>query len=218
MALTQDQFYNLAVGDEVIVHGKCEDICSDGDIRVNSWWTVAGEKREQSFLVHYHNVSLPPEKPKYDPCRLFRKGDIVRLKEWNGRCPALPEDWKFDNGLFQVHADEKFNSSVEITRENSEAVYIAPICFLELITPVEELTPYSVEEVDVDSIIFNPKLDPDRDYEAAFHVKYTDIRNGEVTIVKTYYESYIYSYDNAKADAEAERDRLNAEYRKEYQK
>ena len=190
MALTQDQLYNLAVGDEVIVHGKCEDICSDGDIRVNSWWTVAGEQREQSFLVHHHYVSLPSKKPKYDPCRLFRKGDIVRLKEWNGRCPALPEDWKFDNGLFQVHADEKFNSSVEITRENSESVYIAPICFLELVTPVEELEPYSVKET-------------------MSHDGWQIVRDGLPLAI---YDSR--RHPNAKAAAEDECNRLNAEYRK----
>lgn len=215
MALTEAQLYNLAVGDEIIVHGTCDDICPDGDIRVNSFWTVMGEKREQSFLVHYSHVSLPPKKPKYDPCRLFCKGDIVRLKEWNGRCPALPEDWKFDTRLFEVHTAEKFNSLVEITRENSKYVYTTPICFLELVTPVEELEPYSVEEVDVDSLIFNPKLDPDRDHESAFHVRYMNKRNGEITIIKTYYESDIYSYDCAKADAETECKRLNEEWRKE---
>ena len=215
MALTQEQVYNLGIGDEIIVHGKCEDVYGDGDIRVNTYWTVAGEKREQSFLVHSSYVSLPPEKTKYDPCRLFKKGDIVRLKKWNGRCPAIPEDWKFDTGLFVVYAAEKFNSSVEIARENSGVVYVVPVCFLELVTPVEELEPYSIEEVDVDSLIYNPKLDPDRDSESAFHVRYMDKRSGEITIIKTYYESYIYSYDCAKADAEAERDRLNAEYKKE---
>ncbi|MBQ2298575.1 MAG: hypothetical protein II278_04255 [Bacteroidaceae bacterium] len=189
MALTQEQVYNLGIGDEIIVHGKCEDVYGDGDIRVNTYWTVAGEKREQSFLVHYSYVSLPPEKPKYDPCRLFRKGDIVRLKEWNGRCPALPEDWKCDNGLFKVHEDEKFNSSVEITRENSKTVYIAPICFVELVTPVEELEPYElVETTDYWSV------EKENDELCLFWKKH---------------------HPHAKEAAEAERDRLNAEYKKE---
>lgn len=189
MALTQEQVYNIGIGDEIIVHGKCEDVYGDGDIRVNTYWTVAGEKREQSFLVHYSYVSLPPEKPKYDPCRLFRKGDIVRLKEWNGRCPALPEDWKCDNGLFKVHEDEKFNSSVEIIRENSEAVYIAPICFVELVTPVEELEPYElVETTDYWSV------EKENDELCLFWKKH---------------------HPHAKEAAKAERDRLNAEYKKE---
>lgn len=46
MALTEKQVYNLEIGDEVIVHGKCEDVYGNGDIRVNTYWTVAGEKRE----------------------------------------------------------------------------------------------------------------------------------------------------------------------------
>ena len=194
MALTQEQVYNLGIGDEIIVHGKCEDVYGDGDIRVNTYWTVAGEKREQSFLVHSSYVSLPPEKPKYDPCRLFRKGDIVRLKEWNGRCPALPEDWKFDNGLFKVHANEKFNSSVEITRENSEDVYIAPICFLELVTPVEELEPYYIEETEYEYCV-TIMVGERKDTPAIYHKR---------------------MHPNAKAAAEAECARLNAEWRKEH--
>lgn len=200
MALTQEQLHNLAVGDEIIVHGKCEDICFDGDIRVNSYWTVAGERREQSFLVHSSYVSLPPEKPKYDPCRLFRKGDIVRLKEWNGRCPALPDGWKFDGGLFEVHVDEKFSSSVAITRENSKDIYLAPICFLELVTPVEELEPYNVESHE----------------------------NGECGCFKvmqgkqcvsiypygTHETRYYKKSEQAKEAAEAECERLNAEWKK----
>lgn len=189
MSLTQEQVYNLGIGDEIIVHGKCDDVYPDGDIRVNTYWTVAGEKREQSFLVHSSYVSIPPEKPKYDPCRLFRKGDIVRLKEWNGRCPALPEDWKFDNGLFKVHEDEKFNSSVEITRENSKPVYIAPICFVELVTPVEELEPYElVETTDYWSV------EKENDELCLFWKKH---------------------HPHAKETAEAECEKLNAEWKKE---
>ena len=192
--LTQEQIYTLGIGDEIIVHGKCEDIYPDGDIRVSSYWTVAGEKREQSFLVHSSCVSLPTDSQsstvnKYDPCRLFRKGDIVRLKEWNGRCPALPEDWKFDNELFKVHEDEKFNSSVEITREKSKTVYIAPICFLELVTPVEEMEPYK--------LIDSPNT-------------YNIVRDSAT--VMTIYKK---SHPNAKAAADAECARLNEEWRKE---
>lgn len=206
MALTQEQVYNLGIGDEIIVHGKCEDVYGDGDIRVNTYWTVAGEKREQSFLVHSSYVSLPPEKPKYDPCRLFRKGDIVRLKEWNGRCPALPEDWKFDNGLFKVHANEKFNSSVEITRENSEDVYIAPICFLELVTPVEELEPYYIEETDVEFQVRMRYKDKDC-LISCFRFK---------NIVEGYeqYHEMLPDMKQARERAEAERDRLNVKYKK----
>lgn len=203
MALTEAQLYNLAVGDEVIVHGKCEDVYGNEDIRVNTYWTVSGEKREQSFLVHSSYVSLPPEKPKYDPCRLFRKGDIVRLTEWNGRCPALPEDWKFDNGLFKVHVDEKFSSAVAITRENSKDIYLAPICFLELVTPIEELEPYSIEE--------ETAFAGDETY-GIIHIYYN--HNCGRDKVRTFYENGPESWDYTKAAAEAECDRLNADHRK----
>lgn len=136
---------------------------------------------------------------KYDPTRLFKKGDIVRLKDWNGRCPALPKDWKFDNELFKVHEDEKFNSSVEITRENSKTVYIAPICFVELVTPVEELGPYSVHESEVINC-----FDIMRENMCVMTFPYGSKEDG-------FYRNKL----AAKEAAEAERDRLNEAHREE---
>ena len=146
----------------------------------------------------FKSIPEQPEQPKHDPCRLFRKGDIVRLKEWNGRCPALPEDWKRNDGLFKVHEDEKFNSSVEITRESSKNVYIAPICFLELVTPVEELKPYRIGK---------------SDYNGFVNIE----KKGKI-IAMIPYGKELHEHKTEKealAAAEAERDRLNAEYRKE---
>lgn len=186
--LTQEQIKNLKPGDPLVLHSNFNHVDYEGDI----WAEVDG----CTLWFSPSCISLPPEHgtsvptPKHDPCRLFKKGDIVRLKEWNGRCPALPEDWKFDNGLFKVHEDEKFNSSVEITRENSKTVYIAPICFLELVTPVEELEPYMMKELK-DSFI---------------------VTLNDTSLVSKFLKA---SHPNAKAAAEAERDRLNEEWRKE---
>ena len=196
MALTQEQIKNLKPGDVVNIWGLVNLPLRDGNILVELRYEF-----DNRILPAYKQISTefisipgePEEKPKYDPCRLFRKGDIVRLKEWNGRCPALPEDWKFDNGLFKVHEDEKFNSSVEITRENSKTVYIAPICFVELVTPVEELEPYNVHET-----------------EYLFRVM--QVVEGGEQIVSEYRKS---THPHAKEAAEAECTRLNAEWRKE---
>ena len=188
--LTPEQIKRLKPGDIIYLNNyplTFNTSSIDAKI-INAYDNVSdnGEGDLCWFSSEYLTMQSPP---KHDPCRLFKKGDIVRLKEWNGRCPALPEDWKFDNGLFKVHEDEKFNSSVEITRENSKTVYIAPICFLELVTPVEELEPYK--------LIDSPNT-------------YNIVRDS--AMVMTIHKK---SHPNAKAAAEAERDRLNAEYRKE---
>lgn len=193
MALTQDQLYNLAVGDEVIVHGKCEDICDDGDIRVNSWWTVAGEKREQSFLVHHSHVSLPPEKPKYDPCRKFKKGDKVRVVERNGRSPILCGAVELGY-TYTVYADEDGGDVILDIGYGVNGGESISWTFLELITPVEELEPYSVKDT-------------------MSHDGWQIVRDGLPLAI---YDSR--RHPNAKAAAEAECARLNAEYRKKQQK
>ena len=209
--LTEAQLYNLGIGDEIIVHGTCEDVYPDKDIRVSSYWTVAGETRTQSFLVKSSCVSLPPKKPKYDPCRKFKKGDKVQVSSLNGRCYG--KYGKYLLGAYCIVLGDEADEFGVRVRHNADD-YILDPAYLKLITPAEEFEPYSVEEIDVDSIIFNPKLDPERDSESAFHVKYADKCSGEMYIVKTYYESDIYSYECAKADSEAECKRLNDEWRK----
>lgn len=202
MALTPEQIKNLKPGDIIDIRGFVNLPLYNGNILVELRYEFDNRILPAYKTISTEFISLPgepEEKPKYDPCRLFRKGDIVRLKEWNGRCPALPADWKFDNGLFKVHADEKFNSSVEITRENSDAVYIAPICFLELVTPVEELEPYSVVRPE--------------NYQCVRIMKEKMIHSS----IPFDEEECVYrTLEEAKAAAETERDRLNAEYRKEH--
>lgn len=187
MALTEAQLYNLAVGDEVIVHGKCEDVYGNEDIRVNTYWTVVGEKREQSFLVHSSYVSLPPEKPKYDPCRLFRKGDVVEPKQVKGRVYSKDSKHLIGKKCI-VFRDEEEPGWVVILHEGKN--YSINAAYLELVTPIEELEPYSVGE--------------STDY---FSV---DDREGEELSI--YWKD---KHPNAKEAAEAECSRLNAEHRKE---
>lgn len=72
-------------------------------------------------------------------------------------------------------------------------VLSVPFYYLKLITPVEELAPYYVDEWETGWTV-NKKL-PNGDYH-----------------ITCSYEHY---HPHAKEAAEAERDRLNAEYRKE---
>lgn len=131
--------------------------------------------------------------PKYDPCRRFRKGDKVRVVEWSGRNPVMPfMDCKVGD-IGTVIKDEEATSF--FVRLHLEGKYEKdmPYCHLELVTPVEEMEPYSVEE-----------------YSYYWHVLYEE-HGGKMTVCK-FLKAY---HPHAKAAAEAERDRLNAEYRKE---
>ena len=134
--------------------------------------------------------------PKYDPCRKFRKGDIVRLRAYNGRKPY--DYWhkqvikNYGENLDTVLENELDSGNVDIFQDApiDELTVRVHSCHLELVTPGEELEPYSVGE--------------STDY---FSV---DAKDGnEISC------SWKDAHPNAKAGAEAERDRLNAEYRKE---
>ena len=202
--------YHVCKGDNVLIKGVIHSIDDPyyGAYAINIRGTICNF--DHLVLYKVADVCYP------DKSRLFKKGDIVRYVERDGRvygdAPPVGSTCRVilnEDRARVVTVEFKFS-------ENEEpAVHDVPFYHLELVTPIEAMEPYSVEEVDVDSFIFNPKLDPDRDSESAFHIKYTDAGLGEITIVKTYYESYIYSYDRAKADAEAECARLNSEHRKE---
>lgn len=137
-------------------------------------------------LSHANGIKNAETAPKYDPCRLFRKGDKVKPRERNGRIP-----WAKDMTLTVV-ADES-KAGVAVRDEETGEERLMCVLFLELVTPVEELEPYSVSEGAGIIEVYNEKR------EAVKAWFYSDVKAG----VK------------ALAEAEAERDRLNAEWRKE---
>ena len=128
---------------------------------------------------------------KYDPCRPFKKGDIVEPCQANGRWLYPP--WEHRTGIrYEVIKDEcPISADLYLKDPDSPEPYIAHAAFFKLVTPVEELEPYSVEKT---------------------NVGYRLIRGDE--LLANYWPNHPY----AKEAAEAERDRLNAEYRKEQEK
>ena len=131
--------------------------------------------------------------PKHDPCRLFKAGDVVEYRPKDGRAnPNLlvgrrykvSADEPCDSGIVQVEFDGLRHIDTFVAYNN-----------LELITPVEEIEPHfffdedEVRELTVYTIYFGTK----RNYELVS------------SLDKKYY---------TREQAEAERDRLNAEYRK----
>ena len=138
-------------------------------------------------------LSLPP---KHDPTRLFKKGDKVRMVEWHGRS-------FFDGGChpncnkWTVTEDETSGVNIE---QDGHTISDVPACYLELITPVEELEPYSVH-----AILGN-------NGKPAFFA----VRKGDVSVAAFFCDTpRAFTEEQALAAAEAERDRLNAEWRKE---
>ena len=131
--------------------------------------------------------------PKYDPNRLFRKGDKVKPRERNGRIP-----WAKDMTLTVV-ADES-KAGVTVRDEETGEERLMCVLFLKLVTPVEEL------EI---SRVFNDKK------MGAWIVTKDNFTHAYFPYRCEVSDNIANSKEEAKARAEAERDRLNAEYRKE---
>lgn len=142
-------------------------------------------------------------KPKYDPCRLFRKGDKAKPRIINGR-----ENAKIPLGvILTVTGDEDEYGVVPVE-------YVSPALglptsatvltvWLELITPVEELEPYFIEEShDGATIVLTVRCIPNGEGIA---FRYCPGWGGNV----------FHSEEQFRQHAVAECDRLNAEHRKE---
>ena len=182
--LTPEQIRNLKEGDPLIVNVSMKKIDEDGDI----WITVPGCAAhwfppDSVSLPSEHGTSVPT--PKYDPTRLFKKGDKVRVVKCKGR--NYTGQTTGEIGI--VDRDESpGTASVEVEFADEDMWEIDP-AYLELVTPVEDLEPYK--------LIDSPNT-------------YNIVRDS--AMVMTIHKK---SHPNAKAAAEAERDRLNAEWRKE---
>lgn len=97
----------------------------------------------------YPNIEIT-EQPKYDPCRLFKKGDKATPRIVNGRKPVCGIDGvaaKINSVELIVESNEgeRENGTVDIKFPCGTIGQIDPV-YLELVTPVEERSPYSVGE------------------------------------------------------------------------
>lgn len=131
-------------------------------------------------------TEIPETYPKYDPNRLFREGDKVKVVKNKGRIGSstLPVGTRAT-----VVKDEDECDWVFLKADDCDKLDTIDPAYLKLVTPVEEVKPYSVgESTDYFSV--------DKDDEE----------------LSLYWKD---KHPNAKAAAEAECDRLNAEWRKE---
>lgn len=138
--------------------------------------------------------------PAHDPCRKFRKGDKVRVVEWKGRnYTDRDHNTELHTGCFaeiwEDEKDEQEEGYVSVIYQ--EYIRYVPPCYLELVTPVEEMSPYSVRHSEV-------------------HAAYSIYGPYGLSAVNYFYgDRYPYSKHSAEAAAYAECDRLNAAHRKE---
>jgi hypothetical protein len=131
--------------------------------------------------------------PKYDPCRPFRKGDIVEPCQVKGRW--LSEAWKDRAGIrFIVTMSEDADGRMLVKDPDSIIDRYADAVYFQLVTPVEELEPYYVKDDGTHYVVGKRPEEP----EIVYLAEYSKDR-----------------HPHAKEAAQAECDRLNAEYRKE---
>lgn len=164
-----------------------------GDICMNNHFPSI-ENQPVNSSLDIKEISVY-EQPKYDPCRLLKKGDEVKVKMYNGRYP-IPKLHKQEvsRGSFKVIENE-IDGCVKVT--NVSGTFTLPICYIELVTPVEEMEqePHFFISDEFEQLPY-------------FCLYFGTKQNKELVagLDKKYYTLEA---------AEAERDRLNAEYRKE---
>ena len=139
--------------------------------------------------------------PKYDPCRKFRKGDRVRVAENKGRC-LKPFTLKIGDVL-TVSMDESNDDTFVIACKWHDRDFYLDPAYLELVTPAEELEIAAIFD-DIKTGMWVVTKDNFTHAYFPYRIEISDnIANGK---------------QEAKAAAEAERDRLNDEWRKEMDK
>lgn len=201
---------DIKVGEMYNVRVKVECIDDDG------WLKVRTSEKAISFILSPKELEAFSALPKYDPCRPFRKGDKVRLCEYNGRAPFDNENFEQEEAgqLCIIAENEDYENAyslhvwkledMEREPDDGERPWFAfPLMFMELITPVEELEPYSITYW------------MDTSEECG---RFEVVRGEQCVSIYPYgtHETRYYKKaEHAKAAAEAECARLNAEYRKE---
>lgn len=87
--------------------------------------------------LHPITPSDPPT--EVDPCRLFKKGDIVEPVERWGR------KLRIKAGQYRIEKDEVDNRVIITHCETGFSYAAIDAVFLKLVNPVDELEPYSVQ-------------------------------------------------------------------------
>lgn len=198
--MDKEQINELKPGDEILIRGRFEKIKENGDYSISYLLTTVHDKLYMYKAAVHPSAVIIKSPPKHDPCRLFKKGDKVRVVERNGR-----KFWDYDpKTIYTVVANEYSCDDQNVLHQGCVGIndgnpqtgsaWNIPFFHIELVTPVEELEPYYVKDDGTHYVVGKRPEEP----EIVYLAEYSKDR-----------------HPHAKAAAEAERDRLNAEYRKE---
>lgn len=185
---TKEQIKNLKKGDKVLAEVEVFAITESGQLMLKSLdeWTL-----DQTYPL--------PTPPKYDPTRLFKKGDVVTPSSFLGR-----KDKELEMGeKYIVTADEIAGDMVAIKHHFTLRPDIVQPCFLELVTPVEKMGPYKVEKKPGHYIVYYQDQDKDG-------------MTGQMYLRAVFFFGHPkkYTEDEALAAAEDECERLTEEWKK----
>lgn len=191
--MNKEQINELKPGDEVLIRGMFKKIKENGDFQVSYLLTTVHGKLYMYRAAVHPSAVIIKSPTKHDPTRLLKEGDIVKPRYVDGRT---------DIDLSSLHPytvtkREDAWGNVRVMNENHSITTKA--VFLELVTPVEESESYSME-------LLQDGLPPD-----TYHFWAVMDKTGH-EVARFWCEQY--EEGKAKAAAEAERDRLNAKYRK----
>lgn len=203
MALTEEQIKNLKPGDPVIIHGTFWDNSTQGDIIVTCPTMYAGEVVQDRKYIHPTCCYLPSGDLKHDPCRKFKKGDIVRVVEKAGRLPAFLKAIVPGN-IYKVNSNEDKNYQEVLLDTGIAGGELINWYYLELITPIDGTLPYYMVEKDIE---FQIRMRAEGEDCLISTFRFKNIVEG----YKRYYDM-LPSMRQAREAAEAELNRLNEEY------
>ena len=145
-------------------------------------------------LFPENGTKIAEPAPKYDPCRKFREGDIVKPCQVKGRWFGTA--WKDRIGIrFTVAKAEDEEGVMWVQDPDSLHPKDVEAVFFQLVVPVEELEPYYLDTITTD----------DNNTKPYFLIK---TRKHE-HIIRTFYSNDFETIEQTKAAAEAECARLN---------
>lgn len=177
--MDMDDLKKIKMGVPVVLHGSFGEVRPDGNVMIfaNGHEVLMSRRAAESRL----------EKKVFFE-RRFRAGDEVNVTSRDGRFPVVfPMNHPWFGERVTVLEDEDNSGFVQVRSETGHKMSVA-FFFLELVSPVEELKPYSVVD------------------DGGFY--YID-KHDELHAICTFNKT---SHPNAKAAAEAECKRLNDEW------
>lgn len=197
--MKHEEAMKLKPGTPVIIRSKVVSVDASGDI---VYETHAHDQEHEIMHARTDCQYADLQTPKHDPYRWFKKGDKVQPRKVNGRCPfgvditdSKPRHMDFGA---TVQEDEDQYGMVRVNTLRGDIKIHS--YFLELITPIEDLLPYSVEAHEEGEC-------------GCF-----EVMQGKQCVsiypYGTHETRYYKKSEQAKEAAEAECERLNEEWRK----